>query len=123
MSENEEAQAVEETEAVDVQIDSATNAVHAQVNELDQLHSGVGGDNAMGLDQLLAVGVEVTVEVGRTRSTFSELMKMGAGTLLELDRDAHEPADVLVNGKIVATGEIVTIGDRYGVRITSVLAE
>jgi flagellar motor switch protein FliN/FliY len=50
-------------------------------------------------------------------------MKMGPGTLLELDRDAHEPADILVNGKIVASGEIVTIGDRYGVRITSVLNE
>ena len=77
----------------------------------------------MGLDHLLTVGVEVTVEVGRTRSTFAELMKLGPGALIELDRDAHEPADILVNGKIVAHGEIVTVGDRYGVRITTVRGE
>ncbi|MDG1499228.1 MAG: flagellar motor switch protein FliN [Planctomycetota bacterium] len=121
MSNNEEI--IEEVEAIDAQIDVATDAVHAQVNELEQLQAGGGGEGSMGLEQLLAVGVEVTVEVGRTRSTFSELMKMGPGTLLELDRDAHEPADILVNGKIVANGEIVTIGDRYGVRITAVLAD
>jgi flagellar motor switch protein FliN/FliY len=123
MSDNEEIRAAVENEAVDIQIDSATEAVHAQVNELEQLQASVPEDGSMGLDQLLAVGVEVTVEVGRSRSTFAELMKMGPGTLLELDRDAHEPADILVNGKIVASGEIVTIGDRYGVRITSVLNE
>jgi flagellar motor switch protein FliN/FliY len=122
MADNEEPQAVEQDQAVDAQIDKATDAVHAQVNELQQLQAG-SGEGAMGLEQLLAVGVEVTVEVGRARSTFSELMKLGPGTLLELDRDAHEPADVLVNGKIVASGEIVTIGDRYGVRITAVLTE
>ena len=121
MSDNEEK--VQEAEAIDAQIDEATNAVHAQVNELEQLKDGGGSEGAMGLEQLLAVGVEVTVEVGRAKSTFSQLMKMGPGTLLELDRDAHEPADVLVNGKIVAKGEIVTIGDRYGVRITAVLTD
>ncbi len=123
MAENEQAQAVDATKGVAAQIDQATNAVSAQVNELEQLQAGGGGDGSMSLSQLLAVGVEVTVEVGRARSTFSELMKMGPGTLLELDRDAHEPADILVNGKIVANGEIVTIGDRYGVRITAVLNE
>lgn len=112
-----------EPEAIDVAIDEATDAVQAQVNQLDQLDPDSNTDGSMGLDQLLQVGVEVTVEVGRTRSTFNQLMKLGPGALIELDRDAHEPADVLVNGKIVASGEIVTIGDRYGVRITNVLAD
>ncbi|MDF1799693.1 MAG: flagellar motor switch protein FliN [Planctomycetota bacterium] len=112
-----------EPEAIDMAIEEATDAVQAQVNQLDQLDPDSNTDGSMGLEKLLQVGVEVTVEVGRTRSTFSQLMKLGPGALIELDRDAHEPADVLVNGKIVASGEIVTIGDRYGVRITNVLAD
>lgn len=110
-------------EALEEAIDEATEAVQAEVHKLDQLDPDGNADGSMGLEQLLQVGVEVTVEVGRTRSTFSELMKLGPGALIELDRDAHEPADVLVNGKIVAHGEIVTIGDRYGVRITDVIGD
>jgi flagellar motor switch protein FliN/FliY len=123
MSENQEPAGAElVTEApLDEALDEATQAVHAQINQLDQLDPDSNAEGAMGLELLLQVGVEVTVEVGRTRSTFSELMKLGPGALIELDRDAHEPADVLVNGKIVAHGEIVTIGDRYGVRITHVI--
>lgn len=108
---------------LDQALDTAADAVTAQVSELNQLTDIQGGGETMGLDQLLAVGVEVTVEVGRTRSTFSDLMKLGPGALIELDRDAHEPADILVNGKIVAHGEIVTVGDRYGVRVTTVRGE
>jgi flagellar motor switch protein FliN len=113
----------DETAAVDAALDAVTSSVTAQVSELNQLTNTSTGRAAMGLDQLLAVGVEVTVEVGRTRSTFAELMKLEPGALLELDRDAHEPADILVNGKIVAHGEIVTVGDRYGVRVTTVRGE
>lgn len=108
---------------LDQAIDVAAEAVTAQVSELNQLTDTSGSGESMGLDQLLAVGVEVTVEVGRTRSTFAELMKLEPGALVELDRDAHEPADILVNGKIVAHGEIVTVGDRYGVRVTTVRGE
>jgi flagellar motor switch protein FliN/FliY len=64
--------------------------------------------------------VRVTVEVGRTRLTLGELTRLRPGSLLELDREAHEPADVLVNGKTVAHGEIVTIDGCYGVRISDV---
>ncbi len=109
--------------ALDEAVDAAAEAVTAQVSELNQLTDTSAGGEAMGLDLLLAVGVEVTVEVGRTRSTFAELMKLEPGALIELDRDAHEPADILVNGKIVAHGEIVTVGDRYGVRVTTVRGE
>lgn len=108
---------------LDQAIDEVADAVSAQVSELNQLTDTSSGASSMGLDQLLGVGVEVTVEVGRTRSTFAELMKLEPGALLELDRDAHEPADILVNGKIVAHGEIVTVGDRYGVRVTTVRGE
>ena len=72
----------------------------------------------MGLESLLDVPVRVTVQIGRTRMNLGELVRMKPGTLLPLDREAHEPADVLVNGKVVARGEVVTIDHSYGVRIT-----
>ena len=53
----------------------------------------------------------------------SQLVALGPGSLVQLDREAHEPADVLVNGKVVARGEVVTIGEHYGVRITEVVSE
>ena len=72
----------DETAAVDAALDAVTSSVTAQVSELNQLTNTSTGRAAMGLDQLLAVGVEVTVEVGRTRSTFAELMKLEPGALL-----------------------------------------
>lgn len=101
-------------------IDQATQAVAIQAVQLDELQAGKPGADPIGLNGLLDVSVRVTVEIGRTRMTLGELVKLGPGSLVELDRELHEPADVLVNGKIVARGEIVTVGDSYGVRITSV---
>lgn len=101
-------------------IDQATDSVNVQNAELQEL-SGNGVDTAnMDLSTLLDVPVAVTVEVGHTRMTLGELVKLGPGSLVELDREAHEAADILVNGKIVARGEIVTIDQNYGVRITHV---
>jgi len=80
---------------------------------------GTTGD-PMGFASLLDVGVCVTVEVGRTQKTLAEIVELGPGDVVVLGRAAHEPADILVNGKVVARGEILTVGDTYGVRITSV---
>lgn len=79
-------------------------------------------DGAMGLGVLMDMPVRVTVEVGRVAVSLGELCRLGPGSLLRLDRAAHEPADILVNGKVVARGEIVTLDDAYGVRITDVRA-
>lgn len=106
---------------VEAAIDAATQAVLVQQGKLDDLTAGKAGGEAIGLGNLVDVPVEVTVEVGRMRLSLGELVKLGPGSLVTLDREAHEPADVLVNGKIVAHGEVVTIDDRYGVRITSLV--
>ncbi len=103
-------------------IDEATEAVAVQSKELEELAAGAAGGEGMGLDHLLDVPVQVTVEVGRTRMQLGGLVRMGPGSLIDLDRQAHEPADILVNGKIVARGEIVTIDDHYGIRVSEVLS-
>ena len=100
-------------------LESGGDAVSVHASQLEELAAGEAGEG-MGLSHLMDVPVRVTVEVGRTKMRLSELVHLSPGSLLELDRAAHEPADILVNGKIVARGEIVTIDKSYGVRITEV---
>ena len=113
----------QQTEDIEQAIDDATEAVAVQARELNELEGGEVGGEPIGLDKLLEVPVRVTVQIGRTRLSLAELVKLGPGSLVTLDRKAHEPADILVNGKVVARGEVVTIDDTYGIRITSVHSE
>jgi len=101
-------------------IDDATEAISVQARRLGELSEADASGDTVRLDQLVDVPVRVSVELGRARMTLGKLVQLTAGSLIELDREAHEPADILVNGKVVARGEIVTIDDAYGVRITSV---
>jgi flagellar motor switch protein FliN/FliY len=109
-------------EDIEAKIEEATEAVAIQSNELDELTDSAGHGAPLGLATLTDVPVRVTVEIGRAKLTLAELIELRAGSLIELDREAHEPADILVNGKVVARGEIVTMDDNYGVRITSLLS-
>lgn len=103
-------------------LDQATATVRVQASALGELASDAAGGEPIGLGGLLDVPVRVTVQIGRTRMRLAELVELGPGSIVHLDREAHEPADILVNGKVVARGEIVTIEDRYGVRISEVIA-
>ena len=100
-------------------IDDATDAVTVEASRLDELADTSATGDPMGMANLMDVPVRVTVEVGRTKIPLSELVELGPGSLVVLDREAHVPADILVNGKIVAYGEVVTIDGSYGVRVTS----
>ena len=105
---------------VEKAIDAATEAVAVEIGRIHPLEKGVPKGDPLGIEGLLGVPVRVTVEIGRTKMTLAELVALTPGSLVTLDREAHEPVDVLVNGKIVARGEVVTIDDQYGVRVTSV---
>lgn len=108
------------TDKLENAIDTATKAVAVEVGKLAQLATTTGSGEPMGFDNLLAVPVRVSVEVGRARLTLADVVKLQPGSLVSLDREAHEPVDILVNGKIVARGEVVTIDSKYGVRVSSV---
>jgi flagellar motor switch protein FliN/FliY len=73
------------------------------------------------LDLILDVPLEVTVELGRTNKTIKEILEISSGTIVELDKMAGEPVDILVNGKLVAKGEVVVIDENFGVRITEII--
>ncbi len=73
------------------------------------------------LELLLDVVVELSVEIGRARLTVEELMELRRGSVIELDKLAGEPADVLVNGKPIARGEIVLLDEKFGVKINDIV--
>ncbi|MFI5493163.1 flagellar motor switch protein FliN [Actinoplanes sp. NPDC051859] len=75
-----------------------------------------------GLDMLHDVEMEVSAELGRTRMSVRELLSLTPGAIVELDRAAGSPADLLVNGRLIARGEVVVIDENFGIRITEIIA-
>ena len=82
--------------------------------------AAAGGD--VSLDLILDVSVSVALEVGRAKITVRELLQLSQGSILELDRLAGEPLDVLVNGVRVARGEVVVVNDKFGIRLIEVVS-
>jgi flagellar motor switch protein FliN/FliY len=76
-----------------------------------------------GIELLHGVDMEVTVEIGRTHMTVRELLDLSPGAVLELDRAAGSPADLLVNGRLIARGEVVVIDEDFGLRITEIVTD
>jgi flagellar motor switch protein FliN len=74
------------------------------------------------LELLLDVPLDLSVELGRTRMSIQELLSLGPGSVVELDKLAGEPLDILVNGRLVARGEAVVVNDKFGIRITDIVS-
>jgi flagellar motor switch protein FliN/FliY len=75
------------------------------------------------LDLLRHVAMEVTVEIGRTRMTVQELLSLHPGEVVELDRASSAPADLLVNGTLIARGEVVVVDEDFGLRISEIVSD
>jgi flagellar motor switch protein FliN/FliY len=82
-----------------------------------------GGEAGTSLEMLLDVPLRVTVELGGARLTIRELLQLGHGSVVELDKPGGEPLDVYVNGKPIARGEAVIVNDRFGVRLTEIVSQ
>jgi flagellar motor switch protein FliN len=74
------------------------------------------------LDAILDVPVMVSMEIGRSRISIRNLLQLNQGSVVELDRLAGEPMDVLVNGTLVAQGEVVVVNDKFGIRLTDIIS-
>lgn len=72
---------------------------------------------------LLDIPLSITVELGRTKRSVKEILELSAGSIIELDKLAGEPVDILVNQRIVAKGEVVVIEENFGVRVTDILSQ
>ncbi|HET9421698.1 MAG TPA: flagellar motor switch protein FliN [Nocardioides sp.] len=79
--------------------------------------------DGLGIEMLHGVEMEITVELGRTRMPVRELLALAPGTVLELDRAAGSAADLLVNGRLIARGEVVVVDEDFGLRVTEILDE
>jgi flagellar motor switch protein FliN/FliY len=77
---------------------------------------------AANISLIMDVFMEMTVELGRTRKLIKEILSMGEGTIIELDKLAGEPVDILVNHKLIAKGEVVVIDENFGVRVTEIVS-
>jgi flagellar motor switch protein FliN/FliY len=114
-----------ETNPMDAEeaLERVAAAVTVQAQELDEISASNPTGEPLGNAHLMGVPVQISVEVGRAPLRLSELAGLRPGSVLPLDRKAHEPADLLVNGTIVARGEVVTLDGRYGIRITSLITK
>jgi flagellar motor switch protein FliN/FliY len=75
------------------------------------------------LKMILDVPLKVSVELGRTKMLINDLLQLGQGSVIELDKIAGEPMEILINNKLVALGEVVVVNEKFGVRLTDVTAQ
>jgi flagellar motor switch protein FliN len=84
--------------------------------------AGLGQQESKNLDMLLDIPLQVTVELGRTNRSVKDILEMSSGSIIELDKLAGEPVDILVNSRLIAKGEVVVIDENFGVRITDIVS-
>lgn len=97
-------------------------AVGAELSELAESEDGEEIMHDGSLDVILDIPVLMSLEVGRTEISIRQLLQLKQGSVIELDRLAGDPLDVLVNGTLVAHGEVVVVNEKYGIRLTDVLS-
>jgi len=108
------------------QVISETEDAAAEVAELDELSddsSPISQEEHQRLDTILDIPVTISMEVGRSHINIRNLLQLNQGSVVELDRVAGEPLDVLVNGTLIAHGEVVVVNDKFGIRLTDVISQ
>ncbi len=97
------------------------NVQQAQFTEFTQ--PSLKQTEARNLNMLLDIPLQVTVELGRTKRSVKDVLELVSGSIIELDKLAGEPVDILVNSRLIAKGEVVVIDENFGVRITDILSK
>ena len=97
----------------------------AQTVELDELEQDapLSNEEKRKLDTILDIPVTISMEVGRSKISIRNLLQLNQGSVVELDRVAGEALDVLVNGTLIAHGEVVVVNDKFGIRLTDVISQ
>ena len=100
-----------------------TRKVSIQQPEFDELADNKVESNIDNLDLLMDVPLDFSVVLGSSRKSIKEILTLGVGSVVELDRLTDEPLDIFVNSKLIAQGEVVVINENFGIRITSILSQ
>ena len=101
----------------------AGNINNIEFNELQDTSSPLSEEEHSRLDSILDIPVTISMEVGRSKINIRNLLQLNQGSVVELDRVAGEPLDVLVNGTLIAHGEVVVVNDKFGIRLTDVISQ
>jgi len=105
----------------------AEDGAEAEVAELEELSGSdatdLSNEEKRKLDTILDIPVTISMEVGRSKISIRNLLQLNQGSVVELDRVAGEPLDVLVNGTLIAHGEVVVVNDKFGIRLTDVISQ
>lgn len=97
--------------------------VTAELDELTESGDVLNEDESRKLETILDIPVNISMEVGRSKISIRNLLQLNQGSVVELDRVAGEPLDVLVNGTLIAHGEVVVVNDKFGIRLTDVISQ
>ncbi|NMS24882.1 flagellar motor switch protein FliN, partial [Vibrio parahaemolyticus] len=95
----------------------------APLEELKDTSSPISEDERRKLDTIMDIPVTISMEVGRSQISIRNLLQLNQGSVVELDRLAGESLDVLVNGTLIAHGEVVVVNDKFGIRLTDVISQ
>lgn len=110
----------DDQEDIDALLAEAEDAKPAPMEELKS--SAVKVEGAPDLDVIMDIPVRISMEVGNTEISIRNLLQLNQGSVIELDRLAGEPLDVLVNGTLIAHGEVVVVNEKFGIRMTDVIS-
>ena len=94
---------------------------NAGADVFQPLSANADGVNARDLEMIMDIPVKLSVELGRTRLTIKQLLELAQGSVVELDGLPGEPMDILINGYLIAQGEVVVVEDKFGIRITEII--
>ncbi|MGR9053847.1 MAG: flagellar motor switch protein FliN [Gammaproteobacteria bacterium] len=97
-------------------------AVFDELKQQGSHKAGKSGKDEIQMDVILDIPVTISMEIGRTQINIRNLLQLNEGSVVELDRFAGEPMDVLVNGTLIAHGEVVVVNDKFGIRLTDVVS-
>ena len=109
-------------EAMDEQAASSLGAQAVTLEDLTE-DAPISVDEKRKLDTILDIPVTISMEVGRSQISIRNLLQLNQGSVVELDRVAGESLDVLVNGTLIAHGEVVVVNDKFGIRLTDVISQ
>lgn len=110
-------------EAMDEQAAAEAEAETVELEELHEEDTPITGEEKRKLDAILDIPVTISMEVGRSQISIRNLLQLNQGSVVELDRVAGESLDVLVNGTLIAHGEVVVVNDKFGIRLTDVISQ
>jgi flagellar motor switch protein FliN/FliY len=116
-----EALADEWAAALEDQADGEEQA-STEAASFTELTDESGSSNSVNMDAILDVPVTISMEIGRTKINIRNLLQLNQGSVVELDRLAGEPMDVLVNGTLIAQGEVVVVNEKFGLRLTDIIS-